>query len=68
VYTMVYWTLRDFVCASWVVRWRGINVSFVLVVGASASALGDRRVCVEVVSFVSPACITSSRYVCLGMT
>jgi hypothetical protein len=26
-----------------------MNVRFVLVVGASASALGDRRVCVEVV-------------------
>ncbi len=26
-----------------------MNVSFVVVVGASASALGDRRVCVEVV-------------------
>lgn len=23
VYTMFYWTLRGFVCASWVVRWRG---------------------------------------------
>jgi hypothetical protein len=23
VYKMVYWTLRGFVCASWVVRWRG---------------------------------------------
>ena len=49
VYTMVYWTLRGFVCASWVVRWRGMNVSWVAVVGESASALGDRRVCVEVV-------------------
>ncbi len=66
--TMVYWTLRDFMFVIWVVRWRGINVSFVVVVGASASALGDRRVCVEVVSFVSPVRITSSRYVCLGMT
>ncbi len=60
VYTMVYWTLRGFVCASWVVRWRGTNVSWVVVaVGASASGLGDIRVCVEVVWFVSPACITS---------
>jgi hypothetical protein len=49
VYTMVYWSLRGFVCASWVVRWRGMNVSWVVVVGESASALGDRRVCVEVV-------------------
>ncbi len=67
VYTTVYWTLHGFVCASWAVRWRGMNVSFVVVVGKSASALGDRRVCVEVVWFVSPACIISSRYVCLKM-
>jgi hypothetical protein len=38
-----------FVCASWVVRWRGMNVSWVMVVGESAIALEDRRVCVEVV-------------------
>ncbi len=38
------------VCASCVVRWRGMNVSWVVVgESASASALGDRRVCVEVV-------------------
>ncbi len=61
VYTMVYWTLRGFVCASWVVRWRGMNIS-------CANALGDRRVYVEVVWFVSPACMTSSRHVCLRMT
>ncbi len=30
-------------------RWRGMNVSWVVVVGESASALGDRRVCVVVV-------------------
>jgi hypothetical protein len=29
-----------------------VNVSYVVVVGASASALGDRRVCVEVVCLV----------------
>jgi hypothetical protein len=29
--------------------WRGMNVSFVVVVGESASALEDRRVCVEAV-------------------
>ena len=34
----------------------------------STSALGDKRVCVEVVWFVWPACIASSRYVCLRMT
>ncbi len=45
VYTMAYWTLRGFVCTSWVVLWRGCWV----VVGEDASALGDRRVCVEVV-------------------
>ncbi len=57
-----------FLCASWVVRWRGgINVILV-VVGESANALGDRRVCVEVVWFVSPACITSTQYLCLRMT
>jgi hypothetical protein len=28
------------VCASWLVRWRGVNV---VVVGASGSALGDRK-------------------------
>jgi hypothetical protein len=44
VYTIVYWTLRDFVCT----RWVGMNVSGV-VVGESTSALGDRMVCVEVV-------------------
>jgi hypothetical protein len=32
----------------WFVGWRGMNVSGV-VVGESTSALGDRRVCVEVV-------------------
>ncbi len=41
-----------------------MNVSFV----ASASALGDRRICVEVVLFVSTACITPNRNVCLRMT
>jgi hypothetical protein len=29
-----------------------VNVSYVVVVGASAGALGDRRVCVEVVCFM----------------
>ncbi len=47
-YTMVYLRLRGFVCISWVVRWRGMNASGV-VVGESRSALGDRKVCVEVV-------------------
>ncbi len=36
-------------------------------VGASASALKDKGVCVEVIGFVSAAYITSSRYVCLRM-
>jgi hypothetical protein len=51
VYTMVYWTLRgDFVCAKLGGSLAGkMNVRFVMVVGASESALGDRRVCVEVV-------------------
>ncbi len=40
-----------FVCASWVVRWRRMNVSGV-VVGESTGALRDRRVCAEVVRFV----------------
>jgi hypothetical protein len=51
----------------WFVGWRGMNVSGV-VVGESTSALGDGRVCVEVVWFVWPACAASSRYVCLRMT
>ncbi len=38
-----------FVCASWVVRWREMNVSWVMVVAESASALGDSRVCMEFV-------------------
>ncbi len=39
-----------FVCASWVVRLLAgeVNVSWVVVVSASASALGHRKVCVEV--------------------
>ncbi len=48
MYAMVYWTLLDFACTSWVVRWWGMNANWV-VVGESESALGDRRVCVEVV-------------------
>ncbi len=36
--------------------------------GSSASALGDRRVNVEVVLYVPPLCITTSRHVCLRMT
>jgi hypothetical protein len=36
----------------WLVGWRGMNVSGV-VVGESMSALGDRRVCVEVVCIKS---------------
>jgi len=51
--TMVYWTLRGFcVCKLGGSLAREMNVSFmvvVVVVGGSASALGDRRVCVEVV-------------------
>jgi hypothetical protein len=34
-------------------------------VGESVSVLRDRTVCVEVALFVSPACVASSRYVCL---
>ena len=50
--TMVYWTLRGFcVCKLGGSLAREMNVSFVVVVcaSASASALGDRIVCVEVV-------------------
>jgi hypothetical protein len=36
-------------CTRWVVRWRRMNVSGVVVVGESTIALEDRRVCVEVV-------------------
>jgi hypothetical protein len=50
---MVYWTLRGFcVCKLGGSLAREMNVSFmvvVVVVVGSASALGDRRVCVEVV-------------------
>ncbi len=34
------------VCASWAVQMQGMNVRFVVVIGESASAKGDRRVCV----------------------
>ena len=48
VYTTVHIDVAWFcVCASWAVQWRGMNVRFAVVVGESASALGDRRVCVE---------------------
>ncbi len=50
--TMVYWTLRGFCVWKLVGSLAGeMNVSFmavVVVVGGSASALRDRRVCVEV--------------------
>ena len=49
MYTIVYWTLRGFMCAGRVVRWRGINVNYVMVVVEIASSLGYKRVCVEVV-------------------
>jgi hypothetical protein len=68
VYTMACWTLRGFVytLGGWLAGEK--NVSFVLVIGASASPLGNSRVCTEVVCYVSPACITSSRYICFWMT
>jgi hypothetical protein len=47
---MIYWSLRGFVCASWELggSLAGLNVSFVVMLGASASALRDnRRVSVE---------------------
>jgi hypothetical protein len=40
------------VCKLWWFVGGEVKVSFVVVVGASASALGYRRVCVEVVCFV----------------
>ena len=46
MYMMVHWTLHGFVCASWLGE---VNVSFVVAVGAIASALEYRRVCVEFV-------------------
>ena len=49
--TMVYWTLRGFcVCKLGGSLAGEMKASFmvVVVVGGSASALGDRRVCVEV--------------------
>jgi hypothetical protein len=49
-YTMVYWTdVVLCVQVGWFSLARDVYVSFVAVVGASGSALGDRRVCVEVV-------------------
>ena len=50
--TMVYWTLLGFCVWKLGGSLAGeMNVSFMVVVvaGGSASALGDRRVCVEVV-------------------
>jgi hypothetical protein len=39
-----------FVCASLIVRWGGeMTLSWGVVFGESAAALGDKRVCVEVV-------------------
>ncbi len=52
--TMVYWTLCGFACASCVVRWRGMNVSWAVVVGESASALGDIKVCVTSMHYIKP--------------
>jgi hypothetical protein len=40
--------MDGFVCIRWVVLWRGMN-AIEDVVGESTIALGDRRVCVEVV-------------------
>jgi hypothetical protein len=40
-----------FLCASWVICWRGMKVSWVVAVGESASALGDRRVCMSIRMF-----------------
>jgi hypothetical protein len=51
VFTIVYWTLHDFVCTRWLVRRRGMNITGV-VVGESTSVLGDRRICVEVFRFM----------------
>jgi hypothetical protein len=52
----VYWTLRGLLDVAWFCVCKlgdslagEMNVRFVVLVGASASALGDRRVCVEVV-------------------
>jgi hypothetical protein len=53
LYTMVYWKLGCSLMGIAYVRW-------VVVFGESASALGDRMACVEVV--------TSSRCACSGMT
>ncbi len=61
VYTMAYWTLRGFVC---VCKLGGSLAGGECKLGGGGwSALWDRRVCVKVV--LSPACIASSRYVCL---
>ena len=44
-YTIVYWTLRDFVCVSWVLRWRG---KWWLVHVQVRWETESRKVCVEV--------------------
>ena len=42
VYTMVHIDVAWFcVCGSWAVQWRGMNVRFAVVVGESASFLGE---------------------------
>ena len=44
VYTMFYWTLRGFVCASWVVRLAGkMNVSWVVVVRCKCECVGRQK-------------------------
>ncbi len=57
--------LCGFVCASWVVRWREMNVSFVMVVRVRV------RVTEGFVWQLSDSChkhaLTSSQYVCLRM-
>ncbi len=61
--------LRDFLnryhvfLPIWVVRWRGMIVNWVVIGWWSVlgGSLEDRRVCVEFVWFVSPACIKSSQ-------
>jgi hypothetical protein len=69
VHDVVYWTLHCFVCAqvSAVQRWGRLNVLFVVVVGESASSLGETEGFVWKVSASchQHICMTSNRYVCL---
>ncbi len=69
------WKMREVKCTRWFI----LNIAWFCVcklggawwkceLAGDECQLGDRRVCLEVVWFVPPACTTSSRYVCLRIT